>query len=339
MFGTNVRQNGGVPINDWRRYEYIDVADPSQNIINLYASMGEKVNLNTQALEEQVVWLTCSTGEDSDFITTSDFSFTVHLSTLDYFNSDTDNGIVNLYYVDDSRVRLISNGDSVYILKPTYTAINIVTSSVTGLSLYNYSITYSLSNSNNEKIEFDKIYLDFPCAVNLKPPEYSAGEFTDLNFSRYTISVSNPVLVTVPTQEMVEQLIISNASNDDLINKLGTVNSVDQARIDAQKTAYSEVATVTGSLSGMTDFSESLSSQVDLSQDVDVLSDAALIDSVNNMWDLFPWDSQFFTVALGMIASIALLSLILHGGERAIFASKGSNRSKHSNSSNKGSGG
>lgn len=334
MFNLNVKQNNGVDAGSLTRYESIDVSKSGQNKITLYASMPGG-NLNKQILEEPVVWLTSATSTQ-DFSTSSDFSFTIDVSTLDYYNHSTLEGILSFYYVDDCRIRLMNDGSVVYTLTPTFTSVNSVDTSVVGLELFSYSITFTLENSDNSLIEFDKILFDFPCAVNLKPNIDGVTYY-----SRYFISISNPELVTVPSDEVIEGLLIANASNDDLISKLGTVNTVDQARINAQSSAYSEVATVTGGLAGMTDFSESLRGDVNLSQDVDVLSNDYVIDSVSDMWDIFPWESQFFTVALGMVGSIALLSLVLHGADRGISlsisrsSSNNNRRNNRNNSDNK----
>ena len=211
----------------------------------------------------------------------------------------------------------VDGSGSVLSLQPT------LVSSEKKVSLSNYgyydTTVHFVLDSSEENIQFDKLRLSFPLYTFDSSAENGY-------YYLYKLGVENPVLdvIDYSTYQMIQANIVSN---DDLITKLGTVNTVDQARINAQNSSYSEVSTVTGSLSGMTDFSESLSSQVDLSQEVDVLSNGSLVDSVNNMWDLFPWDSQFMTTSIGMVGSIALLSLVLHGGERALFSSKGSRKS------------
>lgn len=227
MFGTKVTQNGGVETSGKLMNDSINASDPDQNRIDVYAEIPSN-GLNASINEKQVVWLTSSTGSDDNFVTESDFSFTVKLSTLDYYDNFNNTGIGSLTYVSQSRIRLMSNGSAVKTLTPTYTTISSVQSSVQGLYLYDYEITFSLDNPYGARIEFDTILFDFPCAVNLRPP-YGGNSY----YSRYYVSISNPVLVTVPTEEMLENLIVSNASNDDLIGKLGTVNAADQDTLDS----------------------------------------------------------------------------------------------------------
>lgn len=319
MFGTNVRQNGGVPYNDWKQYEYLSNYNPDDNEINVFASMGKYKSLNSELGEKYSVWLNTSTAVES-FTSSNDFSFRVRLNTFDYYDHVSDEGDIDISNILESRIYLRNGGSYVYTLQPTVTNVQKYSTSVSGLYLYGYDVIFTLDNPNGEEVIFDSIIFSFPCAVNIKPYEALYGE----SFSRYRISVSDVELYEMPSAEVLEQLLIIEEGNSDMINKLGTINSVDQARINAQSSSFSEVATVTGGLSNMTDFSESLSSQVDLSQDVDILSDGDFVTQVSNMWAVFPWDSEFFVVALGMVGSIALLSLVLHGGERALFSGKSS---------------
>lgn len=325
MFGVNVKQNNGVNAEKLTRFNTEDVSKSGQNKISLYVS-GPLGFTGTVAWEYPCVWFVVGTKRQS-FSTTSDFSFKVSLSTIDGYDISTGDGVESYHFIDDCRVRLYNGSELVYILSPTVINSNVVyegtNNSQTARYLYHYDVLFSLDISDNTSVEFDFISFDFPCVVSIPDP-YST---TVTQYSRYTISCSNPELIIAPTETMLDDFLVGQNINNDLISKLGTVNTVDQARINAQSSSYNEVASVTGGLSDMTDFSESLQSQVDLSQDVDVLSDGALINSVNNMWDLFPWDSQFMTTAIGMVGSIALLSLVLHGGERALFSSKGSRRS------------
>lgn len=229
MFGTKVTQNGGVETAGKVMYESINASDPDQNRIDIYAEVPSD-GLNISVFERQVVWLTSSTGTDDNFVTTSDFSFTVKLSTLDYFDQPNITGNSELYFVDKSRIKLMLNGQEVESLIPTYTSTSSVPTVVQSLNLYDYEITFSLDNQYNSRIEFDTILFEFPCAVNARKPDEVQGVSY---YSRYYVSISDPVLVTVPTEEMLENLIVSNASNDDLIGKLGTVNAADQDTLDS----------------------------------------------------------------------------------------------------------
>ena len=316
MFGTKVTQNGGVDTDGKTMIESINASDPNQNRVDVYGEIPSD-GLNTLINEKPVVWLTSSTGSDDNFVTESDFSFTVKLSTLDYYdNFNSPAGIGSYTYVSQSRIILMSNGSSVKTLTPTYTSVSSVQTSVQGLYLYDYEITFSLDNPHGTRIEFDTILFDFPCAVNLRAPD-SGNNY----YSRYYVSISNPVLVTVPTEEMLEGLIVANASNDDMIGKLGTVNAADQETISSFNDKSSELS------SAVNDFNNSLDSLPDVDtsymETPEILEDEAFESSFVDYWETFFGEREFiptlFTLGsflksvISVILWVALISLVITG--------------------------
>lgn len=264
-----------------------------------------------------------------------DGDFSVSFSYLSYFEDYTagsTSGYIMNKIKETPLVIDVRGGEDYSLMPSVVTSEDIYTSSTGTFRLITLTFVVDLSLSDNLTLIIDGFTVDMYACYDL-PVVVSAGSDYEVPFfTRYNMSFSDVEFRTIPTEEAKEALIIANASNDDLITKLGVINEVDREKITYQRVEYDKVSSSTSQLVGMTDFSETLSSQVDLSQKVDILDNGTLVDGVSNMWDIFPWDSQFFVIAISMIAGISLLSLILHGGERAISSSKNNSRSKNNNS-------
>lgn len=329
--GQVYRINGGCNYTEKDIVLNLNASNPGDNLINVYYSQSDLgLGGNTRNLGLQVRMQSNS----YRISTQDDLKFKARINTI---RSGSDQPIPKLYlydYVTQESYELSGN---------VVELVNVFNVPNTNVSYYTYDIEYLLNvkTEGNLYFSFDYIYFTLPATLDL---QYSLHEDESL-YNRYRLSVSDIEVTVMANQSVLDYYNALSASNDDMKQFYSEVNSVDSSKIDSINTGYNKLDSVNSQLSNIESFENELKNDFDISDQPDVLSDSTMLGVVSDIWDILPLENSFFTTVFGMIGSIALLSLILHAGDRGVniilggsssARSSRSERNKNSNNNKSG---
>lgn len=312
-YGSGATQNGGVDYASLSAYDVVSVDNSEQNQIVIYASEGVPLHF----FEYPYVILDVSTGLDDYLLISHDFTFVIDFVTVGF----EPNNPPNFYMPEISKLCLLKlalKGEDKYILNASYQSVEQLTNSRDEL-LYRYTCFFVMDNPDGENIEFDQINVTFPCAVQLGPGlEISPNTWTQQYYSRYRVSIADPKLYETADPNSLAVYTGVSAANNQMLQELGTINTVDEARL--QEYDYSNLLT-----DGVIDIWQSKERDIfDSFQDFNLDTNdyiQNLSSESNSLWEIFfGADETQLTLFNVFLRDCCLISILLIGTSVLLFS-------------------
>lgn len=267
---------------------------------------------------------------DDEFSSTKSLNFNFDITSIGYSTRDPSE-----YLTSHLKLNLTYNNVVQYSLTPSLVSYQNYTS-FGDSNMYFMSVNFGLDIESGESVIFNGFTLEFNCVL----PESDSLSNVGTQYNRISLGMSKLKCTEFADKTVSDYYDALTASNNQMINYYNTINSVDQAKIDSQKNAFSGMQAETSKLNQVSSLDDTLKSQFDVSDQPIILGDSDFLGTVESYWDLLPLEDEFFATAFGMIGSIALLSLILHAGARGVHISTSrssgdSSRSSDSRSNSK----
>lgn len=324
-FGDVYRLYGGCAYNEKSiNYNFNAVNSEHDYLFNLYYC------LNNNNYSTQTVLVFSVDSETYRISTNNDISVKLSLTTLD-MSSDGGSAIGDNYSKPSIS---LYNGNSLVATLNSSIVNKRLLGSYGSVDFYDYDIEYVANITS--KITFDRIVV-FEYLIPM--PHYNL-DMNGSNYNRFRFSMTDVTVTVLASQSAQDYYQAIQVGNRDMQTYFNTINTIDSNRIDSINSDYNKLNETNQQVSQMTSFETELRNDFDVSYKPDVLTDSAVLDTVDTFWDILPLDNEFFTSVFGMVGSIALLSLILHAGGRGVFTHGGgshssSNSYKQKNNKNK----
>lgn len=291
---------GGEPTDEYLNYTY-EIYSSNAIPVRLYAS-GDNTSNNYGETKYCILGVYSDTADEDVTVINSKVVFDVTFTTILGRNVFND-------YVQYFKLNLLNDTSSVLSLEPTIIEENTVAIDSIFSSTFaaaEYTVRFVL-DSSNETFSFDTINVQYPC--------YMAGGFVMPYYGTYHLSITTPTM-TVTDYETYQAIQVQIAGNNNLIQQLSVINTVDQARLNAYSSTNQNFQNNISQLEQVESLLPNLDSP-STRPSYNIPTEAPAADTLHDFWNVF-FDgdsnfSKFVRVAVTTIFAMAGISLLIYG--------------------------